>query len=127
MRQSAVAVAILVIWVGAAMPLGAQDVQLFDQLNLKIEASFVNFEYRRILGDTWRMRAGLGWLAVEIQDVKGGQWIGRLSMEHQTFTFIGFGLGINYSTIEVDGRGEEFRGVVDMDIDDVSVYVRIHL
>jgi len=87
---------------------------------------YVNFEYRRIFGDKWRMRAGLGWLAVTYRDIDGNQWIGRLSMEHQTFSNVGFGLGINYSTIDVESQGDEFKGKFDMDIDDISLYVRVH-
>ncbi len=87
---------------------------------------YFNFEYRRIFGDKWRMKVGLGWLAVEIQNIDGAQWIGRLSMEHQTFANVGFGLSLNYSTVDVEGQGDEFRGRVDMDINDVSLYVRFH-
>ena len=83
------------------------------------------FEYRRIFGDRWRMNAGLGWLAVEIQDIKGGQWIGRLSIEHHTFSNVGFGIALNYSTVDVDAADDEFRGMMDLDINDLSVYTRI--
>lgn len=87
---------------------------------------YVNFEYRRVLGEKWRMRTGLGWLAVEIQDIKGWQVIGRFSIEHQTFANAGFGFGLNYSTVGAEANGREFRGAVDMDIHDGSLYVRFH-
>lgn len=87
---------------------------------------YVNFEYRRIFGEKWRMRTGFGWLAVEIQDIKGWQIIGRLSMEHQTFSNAGFGFGLNYSTVGGEAKGDEFRGRIDMDINDASLYVRFH-
>lgn len=109
-----------------------QTVFVADGLEVDADGTFtaplpyVNFEYRRVIGKKWRMRAGFGWLAVEIQDIKGRQLIGRLSVEHQTFTNVGFGLGLNYSTIDGEAKGDEFKGKVDMDINDGSFYVRIH-
>ena len=104
----------------------ADEVEVEADGTVTAPLPYFNFEYRRIFGDKWRMRAGLGWLAVTIQDIDGSQWIGRFSMEHQTFSNVGFGLGLNYSTVDVDGAGDKFRGAFDMDINDVSLYLRFH-
>lgn len=87
---------------------------------------YFNLEYRRMFGERWRLKAGLGWLAVSIQDINGGQWIGRCSMEHQTFKNVGFGIALNYSEVDVDAAGDEFRGMVELDINDLSIYTRVH-
>lgn len=103
-----------------------------DELEVEADGTFTaplpyfNFEYRRTFGDRWRIKAGLGWLAVEIQDIKGGQWIGRLALEHHTFTNVGFGIALNYSTIDIQAAGDEFRGMVDLDINDLSVFTRVN-
>ena len=41
MKRLVVAAVVTLIWLGTALPLGAQDVQLFDRFNLKLEASWV--------------------------------------------------------------------------------------
>ncbi len=104
----------------------AEELEIDADGSVAAPLPYVNFEYRRIFGNKWRMRAGLGWLDVEIRGINGGQWIGRLSMEHQTFSNVGFGLGLNYSTIDVESQGDDFKGKIDLDINDISVYLRVH-
>ena len=62
----------------------------------------------------------------------GGQWIARLAAEYITGRRWGFGIAINASAINVDWTGienpdgdNELRARIDMDINDLSFYVRI--
>jgi hypothetical protein len=89
-------------------------------------------EYRRLLGDHWRVHAGLGWLYVEIEDIKGGQVIARLGGEYLLGERWGFGAAFNYSTIDVDWGGLQtdegdsvLTAAIKMDISDFSVFVRL--
>lgn len=92
---------------------------------------YIYFEYRRLLSDHWRFNAGLGWLQVKIEDIEGGQWVGRLGIEYLLGRHWGFGLAGNLATIDVDWAGLEtasgenlYTGAIDMDINDVSLFAR---
>jgi len=92
---------------------------------------YVYFEYRRLLGDSWRLNAGLGWLHVKIDNIDGGQYIGRLGIEYLLGRSWGFGGAVNLSTIDVDWQGVEtdagdslLTAAIDMGINDVSVFAR---
>jgi hypothetical protein len=92
---------------------------------------YLYFEYRRLLSENWRFDAGLGWLYVSIEDIKGGQWVGRVGIEYLLGRHWGFGASGNLATIDVDWQGLEtqsgeslYTGAIDMDINDVSVFVR---
>lgn len=102
----------------------ADDLEVQADGSVTAPLPYFNFEYRRLFGERWRMKAGLGWLAVSIQDISGGQWIGRVSAEHQTFNNVGFGLGLNFSTVNASAQGDEFRGAVVLDIHDMSLFLR---
>jgi hypothetical protein len=89
------------------------------------------FEYRRLLSDHWRFMAGFGWLYVSIEDISGGQLIGRLGIEYLLGKRWGLGGGFNLSTIDVEWAGvetEEGESVltaqIDYDINDFSLFVR---
>jgi len=89
-------------------------------------------EYRRLLGENWRFTAGLGWLSVSIDDIDGGQWIGRTSMEILMGRHWGLGFSANIATIDVDWRDiadEDGLGTlnmtVDLDIFDLSIFGRV--
>jgi hypothetical protein len=92
---------------------------------------YLYFEYRRLFSDHWRFMAGLGWLYVSIEDISGGQWIGRLGIEYLLGRHVAFGAAANLSAIDVDWDGvqtEEGEGIlsasIDYDINDFSVFVR---
>jgi hypothetical protein len=112
--------------------LEVEEIELDEQVNVSAPIPYINFEYRRILGEHWRMKAGLGWLDVTIGDISGSQYIGRLAFEYITDRRWGFGASINLSTINVDwdalAGGEDqvdLSGHVNLDINDISLYVRI--
>jgi hypothetical protein len=86
---------------------------------------YINFEYRRLLGERWRLHTGLGWLYVKVGDVDGGQWLADLSLEYLLGRHFSLGAGANYSSIDVDWDAREFPGAVDLDISDVSVFARL--
>ncbi|HSN55991.1 MAG TPA: hypothetical protein VLT32_15060, partial [Candidatus Sulfomarinibacteraceae bacterium] len=93
---------------------------------------YIYFEYRRLLSDHWRFKGGLGWLQVKIDDIDGGQWVGRLDIEYLLGRHWGFGLAGNLATIDVDWAGVEteegqsaLTAALDKDINDVSVFVRL--
>jgi hypothetical protein len=92
---------------------------------------YLYFEYRRLFSDHWRFKAGLGWLQVKIDDIDGGQWVGRVDIEYLLGRHWGFGAAINIATIDVDWAGVQTRqeediltAALDMDINDFSVFVR---
>ena len=92
---------------------------------------YLYFEYRRMFGEHWRFRTGLGWLYVEIDDIDGGQWVASANIEYLLGRHWGFGGGFNLSTIDVDWTGVEtedsvsvLTAALDLDINDFSVFVR---
>ena len=92
---------------------------------------YLYFEYRRLFSEKWRFIAGFGWLYVSIDDIRGGQWIGRAGIEYLLGKRWGFGAAINLATVDVDWDGIEteegnlIKGAVNMVINDFSVYVRV--
>lgn len=93
---------------------------------------YLYFEYRRLFSDHWRFNAGLGWLYVSIEDISGGQWIGRAGIEYLLGDHWGFGAAINLSAIDVDWdaidtdeHGSLLSAAINYDINDFSVFVRV--
>lgn len=93
---------------------------------------YVYFEYRRLISDRWRFKAGLGWLSVKIDDIEGGQWVARADIEYLLGRRWGLGAAANASTVDVDWKGLQtdegdslYTGAIDMDINDLSVFVRV--
>jgi hypothetical protein len=92
---------------------------------------YIYFEYRRLFSDNWRFITGLGWLYVSIDDISGGQLIGRAGIEYLLGKRWGFGAAVNLSTVDVDWDGIETEegnlvsGAVQMDINDISIFVRV--
>jgi len=93
---------------------------------------YLYFEYRALLSDNWRFVAGVGWLQVKFEDIDGGQWVGRASIEYLAGQHWGFGAAFNLATIDVDWKGLEteegeslYTGAIDMDVNDVSLFVRL--
>jgi len=112
--------------------LTVENVELEEQIDGTVPLPYINFEYRRMLGERWRVKAALGWLEVKIGDVKGGQYIGRLAGEYITGRRWGFGAAINYSNANVDWANiddpveeDALNAKIDLDINDISLYVRI--
>ena len=69
---------------------------------------------------------------MKIGDVEGGQYIGRLAGEYITGKRWGFGAAVNLSTVDVEGEGftnsdgdNLLKAKIDLDINDISLYVRI--
>jgi hypothetical protein len=93
---------------------------------------YLYFEYRALLSDNWRFVAGVGWLQVKVEDIDGGQWVGRAGIEYLAGEHWGFGAAFNLATVDVDWKGLEtdegdslYTGAIDMDINDVSLFVRL--
>ncbi len=92
---------------------------------------YLYFEYRRLFSDNWRFITGLGWLYIEIDDIKGGQWIGRASIEYLAGKRWSFGAAINIAQASVDWtaisveEGDLLSAAIDLDINDFSVFVRV--
>ena len=112
--------------------LTVDDTELEEQINGTAPLPYINFEYRRIFGERWRLKAQVGWLEIKYGDVKGGQYIGRLAGEYITERRWGFGAAINYSNIDVDWQNIEVPGdldvltaVINLDINDFSLYFRV--
>ena len=112
--------------------LAVDQIELDEQINASAPLPYINFEYRRMLGEHWRMKAGLGWLDVTVGDISGSQYIGRLAFEYITGKLWGFGAAVNLSSVDVDwdvlADGEDqadLSGHVELGINDISLYVRI--
>jgi len=93
---------------------------------------YIYFEYRRLFSDNWRFITGLGWLYISIDDISGGQLIGRASIEYLLGKRWSFGAAINLSTINVDWTGlkdeednSHLEGAIEMAINDVTVFARV--
>jgi len=92
---------------------------------------YLYFEYRRLFSDNWRFMTGLGWLYIKLDDIEGGQWVGRASIEYLAGRRWAFGAALNLSNIDVDWdaiateQQDILNLVLDMGIDDVSVFVRV--
>ena len=86
---------------------------------------YIYFEYRRLFSDHWRFVTGLGWLYLKIEDIEGGQWIGRASIEYLLGKRWGFGASVNLATVGVDWEGDEFLGRFESNINDISVFARV--
>ena len=92
---------------------------------------YLYFEYRRLFSDNWRFITGLGWLYIKIDDLEGGQWIGRVGIEYLAGKRWSFGAAVNLSTIDVDWNaisteeGTVLNLVLDMGINDLSLFARV--
>ena len=112
--------------------LTVDNIELEEQINGTAPLPYINFGYRRMLGERWRVKAEVGWLEVKIGDVKGGQYIGRLAGEYITSKRWGFGAALNYSNVDVDWANiddpidaDTLNAKIDLDINDVSLYFRV--
>jgi hypothetical protein len=119
-------------WMDLVTSLKVDGLELEDQIDVSAPLPYVYFDYRRIVGERWLIKGGFGWFYINLGDIDGGQWIGRLAAEYITDRRWGFGVAINASAINVDWRGiknpdgeNELRALIDMDINDISLYVRI--
>ena len=93
---------------------------------------YLYFEYRRLLSDHWRFKTGLGWLAVKVDDIEGSQYVGKVDIEYLAGRRWGFGAALNFAKVDVDWAGLEnedgeaiYTGAIDMDIGDVTIFVRL--
>ncbi len=116
---------------GLKTTLTVEGVELQEQIDGTAPLPYINFEYRRTFGERWRVKAQAGWLEVKIDDIKGGQYIGRLAGEYITDKRWGFGVALNYSNIDVDWKNidsvadDKLHAVIDLDINDFSLYFRV--
>jgi hypothetical protein len=108
-----------------------EDIEGSSDIKASAPLPYLYFEYRRLFSEKWRFITGLGWLYVSIDDISGGQWIGRVGIEYLAGKRWGFGAAINLATVNVDWDGIEteegnlVKGEVDMAINDFSVFVRV--
>ena len=92
---------------------------------------YLYFEYRRLFSDNWRFTTGLGWLYIKIDDIEGGQFIGRVGIEYLAGKRWGFGAAINIAQASVDWtaiaveEGDLLNAAIDLDINDFSVFARV--
>jgi hypothetical protein len=92
---------------------------------------YLYFEYRRLFSENWRFITGLGWLYISIDDISGGQWIARASIEYLAGKRWAFGAAFNLSDIDVDWDAitteeEDILNLkLNMGINDISIFVRV--
>ena len=114
-----------------AYSLEGNDIEGQSDVKGSAPLPYLYFEYRRLFSDNWRFITGLGWLYIKIDDLEGGQWIGRVGIEYLAGKRWSFGAAVNLSTIDVDWNAitteEEtvLNLVLDMGINDFSVFARV--
>jgi len=119
--------------IGATLSYQDEDNEIEGSSDVKGSAPlpYLYFEYRRLFSDNWRFITGLGWLYISIDDISGGQWIGRVGIEYLAGKRWAFGAAINIATIDVDWDAIQTEEVdvlnlaLNMDINDFSVFVRV--
>jgi hypothetical protein len=119
--------------VGATLSYSDEENEVEGSTDVKGSAPlpYLYFEYRRLFSDKWRFITGLGWLYISIEDISGGQWIGRAGIEYLAGKRWAFGAAVNLSNIDVDwdaiSTEEEtvLNLILDMGINDFSVFVRV--
>jgi len=111
---------------------GEEDIEGSTDVKGSAPLPYLYFEYRRLFSDNWRFITGLGWLYIELDDLKGGQWVGRAGIEYLAGKRWAFGAAINLSTVDVDWKGLEledgqnlYTGAFKMAINDLSVFARV--
>ena len=108
-----------------------EDLEGSSDITASAPLPYLYFEYRRLFSEKWRFITCLGWLYVSIDDISGGQWIGRVGIEYLAGKRWSFGAAINLATVDVDWDGIEteegnlIKGAVDMAINDFSLFVRV--
>ena len=103
-----------------------------DKIDQAAPLPYIYFEYRRMFSENWRFIAGLGWLSLTIDDISGGNYVGRASIEYLAGKRWSFGGAINYSNVNVDVENiedpegnPEFAARIDMNVSDVSLFIRV--
>ncbi len=109
-----------------------EDIEGTSDVKASAPLPYLYFEYRRLFSEKWRFITGLGWLYIDLGDVKGGQVIGRASIEYLAGKRWSFGGAINLSTIDVDWKGlkdEEdtahLQAAIEMAINDFTIFARV--
>jgi hypothetical protein len=109
--------------------------QIEDQASSDVQGSapvpYLYFEYRRLFGEHWRLLLAAGWLEVTIEDISGGQYIGRFGAEYLLGRHWAFGVSINLAQIDVEWAGIEtaedgtlLSADLQSNINDVSLHAR---
>jgi hypothetical protein len=103
-----------------------------SDVNAAAPLPYLYFEYRRLFSEHWRFITGLGWLYLDLGDLKGGQWIGRAGIEYLAGKRWSFGGAFNLSNIGVDWEGlkdeednSHLSAEFDMGINDFTVFARV--
>jgi len=103
-----------------------------DKISQAAPLPYIYFEYRRMFSEHWRFITGLGWLSLTIDDISGGNYVGRASIEYLMGKRWSFGGAINLANVNAevknieDGEGNpEFTARVDMSVNDFSVFARV--
>ena len=103
-----------------------------SDVNAAAPLPYLYFEYRRLFSEHWRFITGLGWLYLDLGDLKGGQWIGRAGIEYLAGKRWSFGGSLNLSNIGVDWKGlkdeednSHLSAEFDMGINDFTVFARV--
>ena len=103
-----------------------------DKLSQGVPLPYIYFEYRRMFSEHWRFIAGLGWLSLTIDDISGGNYVGRASIEYLAGKRWSFGGAFNFSNANVDVENIEneagdpdLSARINMDVNDLSLFVRV--
>ena len=108
-----------------------QDIEGSSDVGVSAPLPYLYFEYRRLFSDNWRFITGLGWLYIEIDDIKGGQYIANAGIEYLAGKRWSFGASVNLSTVDVDWNAIKNEDetilnlAMEMSINDLSIFARV--
>ena len=107
------------------------DIEGSSDVGVSAPLPYLYFEYRRLFSDNWRFMTGLGWLYIEIDDIKGGQYIANVGIEYLAGKRWSFGASVNLSTVDVDWNAIKNEDetilnlAMEMSINDLSIFARV--
>lgn len=74
----------------------------------------------------WIFSASTEWFGIEADDYEGRFLDTRVSIEHNTFQNIGFGVGFNSSNFDIESEDSDFLGEFEIDYDGWLVYTKAY-
>jgi hypothetical protein len=86
-----------------------------------------NFRGRFNFTPKWSMRGKFEWFTLEFDDYEGAFTDSLLSLEHQTFKNVGFGIGVNRLNMEVTAKDGDLRGEINTSTDGYLLFANIVL
>jgi hypothetical protein len=84
-----------------------------NSVSADLPAPTIGGSWRWVFADDWRMSADAGYFSVNVNDVDGDVYFGRLGIEWFPWERSGFLLDYTISKIKVDANKSDFNGNID--------------